>query len=153
MTDIERRIKDAEDKAAKFRRWVEEAQDEAIGAESCGMRDRAEQCHKAAERWQKSADVWAATAGKLTASREKASEANISAPIVADRDYQAPCSVCRAPAEVPCLGRGVYPEGWTAADEKHRSRQVDWYATDIGYRFKLEEEAQAIDFERSKALA
>ena len=46
------------------------------------------------------------------------------------------------------------PKGWTPAQTVHRKRQAQWYADILncaGYRFRLEEEAQAIDFERSSA--
>jgi hypothetical protein len=71
MRTLDERIETARTRAERFTRWAQEASDEAKGAEACGLLERAEKCRRVAKSWIEDADVFAASAGKLTTERRQ----------------------------------------------------------------------------------
>jgi hypothetical protein len=120
---LDDRIEKAQKRADRAASWAQEARDEATGAESCGHYDRATNCRAAAERWEQDSDVFAATAGRLTAERQ-----------AAGGDFMA------------------YPADWTPADQAQRVLQGAQYARDGGNRHYIEGLAYLLDAERSECL-
>jgi len=80
MRDLDQRIEAAQDKAEQRARWAQEADDEAMGAETCGLHERAEKLREQRDQWNQDADVWAATAGKLTAAKRIAGDIHAERP-------------------------------------------------------------------------
>jgi hypothetical protein len=116
---IDERIEYAQTRANTFRRWAQEAADEAIGAAACGLSERAAQRAARGLAWREDADVWSATVGRLTTERRAVERAEVGPLVVEERDINTDCTVCDAPAGVPCEGYGAFnPSRMTDAQRK-----------------------------------
>jgi hypothetical protein len=71
MRTLDERIERARTRAERFALWAQEANDEAKGAEACGLLERAEKCRRVSTAWTEDADVCAASAGRLTTERRE----------------------------------------------------------------------------------